>query len=184
VSKHPDRQSTRVKWFDYKSAGRYAVTICTRHRDHTFGEIRTERMFFNDAGRVARTLWYSLPDRFPGVCLDAFVLMPNHLHGIVIIPSTRLTIENMPERFQPSKRALMQEQHPELQGYTPPSLGTMIREYKGAATYRLRQSGAKNFGWQDRYWSSVLLTEATLQRARRYIYENPRNWEKDAFYKA
>jgi putative transposase len=183
VSIYPDRQSSRLKWFDYKSTGRYAVTVCTHHRDHAFGEIKMERMYLNEVGRVARTLWYSLPDRFPGVCLDAFVLMPNHLHGIVIIPSPSLTLENMPERFQPSMRAHMQERYPDLQEYQPPSLGTMIREYKGAATYRIHQQGAKNFRWQDSYWSSVLFTKKVLQRARHYIYENPRKWDKDAFYK-
>jgi putative transposase len=184
MPRYPDRQSPRVKWFDYRSAGRYAVTICTQNRDHAFGEIREKRMFFNGVGRIARTLWYSLPDRFPGICLDAFVLMPNHLHGILVIPSAQLTHENMPERFQPSMRALMQEHHPELQAYQPPSLGKIIRAYKGAATYQIRQSGAKNFVWQDRYWSSILSTKMILQHARRYIYENPQNWEKDALHKA
>ncbi len=180
---HPDRQSPRLKWFDYSRAGRYVVTICTRGRDHAFGEIRAKRMHFNEVGRITRTLWYSLPDRFLGVRLDAFVLMPNHLHGIVAIPNECLNVENMPERFQTAMRALMLERHPELEEYKPPSVGTIIRAYKGVATYRIRQSGAKNFGWQSRYWSDVLFTNAALQRARRYIYENPQNWENDTFYK-
>ena len=183
MPKYPDRQSPRLKWYDYSSAGRYAVTICTRNREHAFGEIRAERMYFSEVGRIVRTLWYSLPDRFPGLCLDSFVLMPNHLHGILIIPCTHLNVENMPERFQPHMRALLQERHPELKEYKPPTLGTIIRQYKGAATYQIHQSGFKDFAWHNRYWKSVLFTEAALQHARRYIYENPYNWEKDKLYK-
>ena len=93
MPEYPDRQSTRLKWFDYSSAGRYAVTICTDDREYMFGEIRAERMYFSEVGCIIRTLWYSLPDRFPGVRLDAFVLMPNHLHGIVIIPNKHLAIK-------------------------------------------------------------------------------------------
>ncbi|GAC1376071.1 MAG: transposase [Ktedonobacteraceae bacterium] len=179
----PDRQSTRLKWYDYHTAGYYAITICTRDRDHAFGEIKAERMCFNDVGRIARTIWYSLPDRFPGVRLDSFVLMPNHLHGIVIIPPKRLNVENMPTRFQPSMRGLIEEHHPELQDYEPPSLGEIIRQYKGATTYRIHRSGVRNFGWHTRYWASIILTETSLQRVRRYIYDNPLNWEKDRLYK-
>ena len=184
MPRYPDRQSTALKWYDYSSAGRYVVTICTHDRDHGFGEIRAGRMYFSEVGRIVRTLWYSLPDRFPGVRLDSFVLMPNHLHGIIIIPCRRLNVENMPERFQPYMRTMMQERHPELKKYKPPTIGTIIRQYKGAATYQVHKAGFKNFVWHDRYWKSVLFTEAALQRVRRYIYENPQNWGKDKLYKA
>jgi REP element-mobilizing transposase RayT len=184
MSRNLDRQSARLKGFDYSNEGRYAVTICTQGREHTFGEIKAERMSFSHVGRIAREYWYSLPDRFPGVCLDAFVLMPNHVHGIVIIPSTHLALENIPERFQPSMQTLMQERYPELQDAKPPTLGTMVRAYKGAATYQIHQSGEKSFRGQESYWSSILFSNAALQRARRYIYENPQNWEKDKFYRA
>ena len=184
MSKYPDHQSPRLKWYDYSSAGQYVATICTQDREHVFGEIKAERMYFSEVGRIARNFWYSLPDRFPGVRLDSFVMMPNHVHGIVVIPSKHLNVENMPERFQPSMRALMLERHPELQNYKAPTLGEIIRAYKAVATYSIHRSGAKHFAWQDSYWSCVLFSKAALQRARRYIYENPRNWEKDAFYKA
>ena len=184
MSRYPDRQSTALKWYDYSSAGRYVVTICTHDRDHAFGEIKAGRMYFSEVGRIVRTLWYSLPDRFLGVHLDSFVLMPNHLHGIIIIPCRHLNVENMPARFQPYMRTMMQEQHPELKKYKPPTIGTIIRQYKGAATYQIHKAGFKDFAWHDRYWKSVLFTEAALQRVRRYIYENPQNWGKDKLYKA
>ena len=182
MSGYPDRQSSQIKWFDAKNAGRYAVTICTHHHEHVFGEVRMHHMYFNQVGRLVRKLWYSLPERFPGVCLDAFVLMPNHLHGIIVLPSPSLSLKNMPERFQPSMRALMLDQHPELQGYVLPSLGAIIREFKGAATYQIHQSEVA-FRWQERYWKRYLFTKEELQRARRYIFENPQNWEKDKLYK-
>jgi len=109
--------------------------------------------------------------------------MPNHLHGIIVIPLKQLNIENMPERFQPYMRSLQEERNPELQNYKPPTLGTIVRQYKGAATYQIHQAASKNFAWHTRYWSSILLNKAALQRARHYIYDNPHNWEKDTFYK-
>lgn len=79
------RRSIRLKGYDYAQAGAYFVTICTQNRDCLFGDIVDGEMVLNDAGRMAQREWEQLPNRFPLVDLDVYVVMPNHLHGIVII---------------------------------------------------------------------------------------------------
>ena len=78
-----DRRSLRLNGYDYAQAGAYFVTICTQDRACLFGDIVDEEMRLNDAGRMVRSVWEGLPDRFPGIETDAFVVMPNHVHGIM-----------------------------------------------------------------------------------------------------
>jgi putative transposase len=79
------RRSIRLKAFDYKQTAGYFVTICTRNGDCLFGTIDNNEQQLNDAGRLAENLWSGLPARFPGVSIDAFVVMPNHVHGIILV---------------------------------------------------------------------------------------------------
>ena len=77
-----DRRSLRLKGYDYAQAGAYFITVCTQNRESAFGCVDDGDMRLNDAGRMVRSVWEGLPDRFPGMELDAFVVMPNHVHGI------------------------------------------------------------------------------------------------------
>ena len=79
------RRSIRLKGYDYSQAGAYFVTICTQNRECLFGEILDGEMALNDAGRMIKTIWHELPEHYPGVGIDAFQVMPNHMHGIVIV---------------------------------------------------------------------------------------------------
>src|SRR5437870_1532002 len=84
---HPERhhrQSLRLNDYDYSQQGAYFVTICTYKRFEVFGEIRDSEMYVSGQGEIAQAMWNTLPNRFPGIELDAFVVMPNHLHGIVV----------------------------------------------------------------------------------------------------
>lgn len=79
------RRTIRLKGHDYSSAGAYFVTVCTQEHEHLFGEITDSIMHLNDTGRIVETVWAGLPERFPMVTLDEFVVMPNHFHGIIVI---------------------------------------------------------------------------------------------------
>ncbi len=79
------RRSIRLRGFDYTREGAYFVTICTRERACLFGEVVDGEMRMNEAGRTAQTVWHGLPDHYPNVELDAWVVMPNHVHGIVVL---------------------------------------------------------------------------------------------------
>jgi putative transposase len=102
MQQFPDRQSHRLRWFDIRSSQTYFVTICTHDRMHFFGRIRHETMYLNEIGKLSRSVWTSLPERFPGVQLGGFVFMPNHFHGLFIIHQ-QTNITNMPQRFRTQK---------------------------------------------------------------------------------
>ena len=92
------RRSIRLKGYDYSQAGAYFITICTQDRACLFGKVVNGEMQLNDAGRMVLAEWNMLPERFPHVVLDAFVVMPNHVHGIVVItnPATDDTATTAP----------------------------------------------------------------------------------------
>ncbi len=152
------RPSLRLPDYDYAQPGGYFVTICTLDRVCRFGEIRDGEMCLNDAGRMISTVWEALPQRFPHVTLDAFVVMPNHLHGIVMIQEYRAG-----------------------QG-----LGQIIGAFKSIATSRYI-AGVRRDGWQrfdgrlfqDNYFEHVIRNAASLDRIRQYILANPLRWEDD-----
>ena len=83
------RRSIRVPGFDYGKAGAYFVTACAQDRLNVFGEVVEGEMRPNDAGRIVRSVWEDLPNHYAGVTLDAFVVMPNHVHGILFVVGAR-----------------------------------------------------------------------------------------------
>lgn len=180
--KLPDRQTTRLKWFDYSQAGSYFVTISTYKGHHAFGGIEDGRMSLNDAGRIAQAEWLKLPERFLGIQLDEYVIMPNHLHGIIIIPKGT-TIANIPQRFQEHMRKMAEERIPQLKKpYQAPTLGKIIGTYKGATARLIHLSGAIDFAWQERYFDSIIRDDRASQAIRRYIVNNPQTWHDDRLY--
>jgi len=85
--KDPLRRSLRLQGYDYSQAGAYYVTVCTRDREFLFGDVVRGQMQINEVGRIVETTWRSLPQFYAGIELDGFIIMPNHVHGIVIIRS-------------------------------------------------------------------------------------------------
>lgn len=84
----PQRKSPRLQGYDYSQPGAYFVTICTHQRLHCFGEVIEGSMNLNRLGEIASELWFALPQHHPGIELDAFVVMPNHIHGIIVLVGT------------------------------------------------------------------------------------------------
>lgn len=82
-------ESTRAQWWDYSRNGAYFITICTNNRDNFFGEIHDGKMNLSEIGKIADQYWLEIPDHFPGIFLDAHIIMPNHVHGILMIDKRR-----------------------------------------------------------------------------------------------
>jgi putative transposase len=154
------RRSIRLKHHDYTKSAAYFVTIVTNNRAAFFGDITNTDMNLNGFGVIVEKLWKGLPDRFPTVSLDAFILMPNHLHGIIIIGKNREK-----DNSGAMNRA--------------PTLGNIIRGFKGSSTRKLRQAGTADFAWQRNYHEHVIRNENSLDRIRRYILDNPEQWMID-----
>jgi len=152
------RRSIRLKGFDYRRAGAYFVTICTQHRACLFGDVVRGEVALTDAGAMVRRVWDELSGRYPGVETDAFVVMPNHVHGVVILTG------------EPSGL----------------SLADVVHRFKTLTT-RLYTAGVRNLGWPAfharlwlrNYYERVIRDRTSLERIREYIAHNPARWAED-----
>ncbi len=164
--KRQKRRSLRLKDYDYAQAGAYFVTIATRDRACLFGVIVDGQMCLNAAGREAEQCWLQIPQHFPNAALDEFIVMPNHVHGILVLSRGTACRAPTIERFgQP------------VSG----SLPTVVRSFKSAVTQRLNAlRGTPNASvWQRNYYEHVIRDEASLQGIREYIANNPLQWALD-----
>lgn len=163
--------STRMVGWDYGNAGWYFITICADGRVCWFGDVRDGTMRLSDAGRIVHDEWYKTGIIRSYVHLDAFVVMPNHVHGIIVIQppktATMATINHNPHH------------HPE---WKPGSLGSIIQQFKRACTVRIHAIGHSNFAWQARYHDHVIRHEYETFRIRWYIENNPMKWDNDHLF--
>ncbi len=177
------RRSIRLKGYDYTQAGAYFITICSHHREHIFGEIVNEEMKLNKFGLVAKQQWEKLPKRFPNVELGAFVLMPNHEHGMIqIIEHQRRGIaENLQSLDEDSSRYAPTDNQQKFGKMVPNSIPTIVRSYKSAVAYRINlMRGVKAAPvWQRNYYEHIVRNEKELELITEYIDYNPLNWQLD-----
>ena len=159
------RKTNRLKDYDYSRSGYYFVTICTDDRVHQFGNIVDGQIRLNQWGKMAQKCWQGIPDHFPSVELDEYVVMPNHIHGIIIVgagfprPDTK-GAETAPLR---------------------PTLGQIVAYFKYQSTKHIniiRGSQGRRV-WQRNYWEHVIRNENDLNRTREYIRNNPVSWDID-----
>jgi len=150
------RQSTRLRGYDYSSQGGYFVTICVENREPLLGEVIGGQMIANDVGDIVYETWQDLPTRFPTVVLDAFIVMPNHVHGIVFLTGETGATE-------------------------APSLGLVMRAFKSISAIKcnrhLQRSGASF--WQSRFHDRIIRDEKAHDAIRAYIENNPAFWLRD-----
>ena len=154
--------STRLKSWDYKNPWWYYVTICTNNHKEWFGEILNSKMMLNDLGKMASEYWLKIPFHYPEVELDEFIIMPNHLHGIIIL-------NELPSVETPYMVS--------LQGNKQHSLGDVIGKYKAAVTRQSRKMGYKQYHWQPRFYDRIIRNERELFQIRKYVQQNPLKWE-------
>jgi len=174
------RRSIRLKGYDYTQPGAYFVTLVTQNRDCLFGEIVEGEVRLNRVGMVAQREWERLSNRFPAVQIDSYVIMPNHVHGIIVIMgrgTAELFTDKDPEILRRAPTPIREQ----FGQPVPGSIPTIIRSYKSAVTYRvnlMRNSGSAQV-WQRNYYEHVVRDEAELNHIRRYILNNPLQWEMD-----
>jgi putative transposase len=177
---HHHRRSIRLKGYDYTQLGAYFVTICTQNRACLFGEVVDGTMLLNDAGRMIQTAWDDIPVHYAGVAIDAFVVMPNHIHGIVVL------VGAAPCGRPPLGQASSSGQ---ARGPTPTmaiSLPDVVHRFKTLTTKQyadgVKQSGWLPFPghlWQRNYYEHIIRDEESLSRIRQYIADNPAQWALD-----
>jgi REP element-mobilizing transposase RayT len=168
------RRSLRLREHDYASPGAYFVTICTGDRVCAFGDMANEAVRLNGAGEIVRACWQAIPDHFPDARLDAFVVMPNHVHGIIVIDRT-------PRRGDARVAPGACVAPTQAQGPVADGLGAIIGSFKSAATRRINESRGTSGQtvWQRNYHEHIVRDEDELNRIRQYTTENPLRWGSD-----
>jgi putative transposase len=175
--------SARWQDWDYAWDGAYFITICTQNREHYFGEIIENKMVLSNAGTIADILWYEIKNHAKNIELDEFVVMPNHIHGILILRGngadngtleTRhaLSLQNDDELSPGQKR---------FQNQGKNTISSIMGSYKSAVTKHCHRLGLE-FGWQPRFHDHIIRNDESYINIQNYIRKNPSNWDKDKFY--
>jgi len=205
------RRSIRLQGYDYTRAGAYFITICTKGRECLFGEIVAGEMILNELGRIVQEEWEKTPAIRREMELDAFVVMPDHIHGIVIIRESPVeddgagngmgigmgngvgayghTPLHTPPHTQPHT-PLHTPPHTQPQTDHAPfrspskTIGAMVRGFKAAST---RSINARRFSpgapvWQRNYYEHIIRDDAEWNQIREYIEYNPARWKEDEVY--
>jgi len=178
------RRSIRLQGYDYAGAGAYFVTICAHDHKCLFGEIVDGVMVLNDAGNIVADEWITTPAMRKNIVLDLFVVMPNHLHGIIAIhDDCRGTMHRA--QIQPdTKQEGTMHRAPTKEQFGKPtsnSIPTIIRGFKSVVTKRINENRSTPGMpvWQRNYYEHVIRDDDDLNRIREYITNNPANWQED-----
>ena len=146
------RNSLRLKGYNYSRAGAYFITICTANRKHLFGRIHHGVMHLNEYGKIAHKTWAHLSDSFPSIRLDAFVIMPNHIHGIIILKKHAQKKPSIPQIISWFKSRTSRQIN-----YLQNSTGTI---------------------WHRSYHDRIIRDKRAFRNIRKYILNNPKKWRK------
>jgi len=172
-----NRRSIRLKGYDYAQAGAYFVTICTQNRECLFGDVVDGKMALNDGGRIVANEWERTAAIRREIELNKWVVMPNHLHGIIVIADNvgahgRAPLPDDAPCNVPTSTVFTRP---------PKSLGSLIAGFKSAVTKRINEL-RKTPGaliWQRNYYEHIIRDERSLNRIREYIANNPAQWDTD-----
>jgi len=177
-----------LKGWDYRRPGFYFVTVCTQNREHLFGEIINGKMVLNEFGNVVSNQWKKIPNHFPTVRLDAFVVMPDHIHGILHIVERvdgPVGAKHSGEEILNNQSICHRNASPlqcnrpiRPRGTKPGSLSSVMQNYLSVTTRKINQirgtPGSRV--WQRNYYDQIIWNDDLLKRIRKYIRNNPMKW--------
>jgi len=211
--------SSRLYNYDYGSNGAYFITICTANRIHYFGKIVQNpasieyqpQMCLNESGKLVEQYWLEIPIHFPFIELGKFVVMPNHVHGILIVnknadmdannvnPANDVGVtDDVETRLIASLPSQSQTLSPSQTEMPPPTnhpggfagnknpmfhenISRIIRWYKGRCSFEIRKIHSE-FEWQSRFHDHIIRNDESFQKISNYITNNPANWREDKFF--
>lgn len=176
-----NRRSIRLKGYDYSQEGLYFITICCQDRLHRFGEVVNGEMILNTFGKIAEQEWLNTEKIRPNIQLDEYIIMPNHMHGIIIIRTGELHSPPLTPNLPTPASLKMGEFNSPLRG-TSNTVGAIVRGYKSAVTKWMRQNSDVHDLWQRNYYEHIIRNEKSYQNISKYIENNPLNWQNDKFY--
>ena len=178
------RKSIRLQGYDYSQEGCYFITICTKNRDPVFGSILEGVMRLSNFGIIVAETWHDLENHNPDIQLDEFVIMPNHVHGIIqIYERKHSALVGAGSKPAPDSKSIL-----ERAGHGPAptesknvSLPEIVRQFKTYSAKRINEMrGTRGVPvWQRNYYDRIIGTTQEYENAARYIFDNPMNWEND-----
>lgn len=174
TEKHYRRRSIRLKDYDYSQAGAYFVTICTKDKQCLFGEIVEGKMRLNKIGRMVEKTWRDIPTRFPSVELDEYIVMPNHIHGSIVIVGATLAVAR--SKKPDSRRA---------GASLAPTLGDIVGAFKSITAIKylnhIKKTSPRSSGklWQRNYYEHIIRDDHDLRDVGEYINNNLFHRERD-----
>jgi len=172
-------ESARLPGWDYRTAGWYFVTVCTKDHIPFFGHVVDGEMILSPTGEIVAEEWRRTPEVRPNVVLDEWIVMPNHLHGILVIVETPRRGVSTTRRGVSTTR---QGDSATRQRLMAGSLGAIVGQIKSVCTKRIWAAGYTDFAWQSRFHDHIIRDEESLKRIRQYIVNNPRTWTEDRYY--
>jgi putative transposase len=196
------RKSLRLQNYDYTSSGAYSVTICSYQRENILGEINNDQVSLSEVGQIVRQVWKEIPEHYENVQLDEFVIMPNHVHGILFICDQNVEERRDQDVEERRDQDVVEERHDQdveerhdqdvveerhaspllhNNGSKRPSLGNIVGSFKSACTKQinlLRRTPGEAV-WQRSYFERIVRNDYQLGRIRDYIKNNPLNWALD-----
>lgn len=167
-----NRKSIRLKNFDYSQEGGYFITICTKERRCLFGEMVDKEMRLNECGEIVQEEWEKTAMIRSNIHLDEYIVMPNHIHGIIIM-----------DKQKNDRRGVLQYAPTAVNSFRSPSqtIGSIIRGFKSTVTKQINilRGFPESPVWQRNYYEHIVRGDNDLNRIREYIHGNPLNWDGD-----
>ncbi|MCK5241934.1 transposase [bacterium] len=191
MSPYPQRCSIRLKEYDYRQIGAYFVTIGTNNKEHLFGEIEDGKMILNRLGEIVQKEWLRTPIIRTNIQIDEYIIMPNHLHGIILIENESTNRRGapsapVPEKMHAPSASVTESMHAPVteSTRTPGSLGSIIAGFKSAVTKKIKAACGESYLpiWQRNYYEHIIRDDVKLRQCREYILQNPLKWNLDREY--
>ena len=177
--------SIRLQNWDYAWNGAYFITICTQNREHFFGNIVDKYMELSPVGVLANLFWYEIRNHTKRVELGAFVVMPDHIHGVVSLTGSPLSPVKTRHALSPQQQHALSPQknigQQRFQNQGKHTISSIIGSYKSAVARQAHCMGI-DFAWQSRFYEHIIRDEKSYDRIKKYIIANPMKWNNNKCY--
>ncbi len=167
-----NRKRNRLEGYDYSTPGYYFVTICSKEMLEYFGRVNNSKMKLNDAGQIVRKCWFDLPNHYKNCKLHTFIIMPNHIHGIIEIVGNGL------KPFQNEQTTNIRNG---LKPFLTHGLSEIVRGFKTFSSKYINQQTKYKFTWQKSFYDHIIRNDNELNRISDYIEKNPQLWKQDEY---
>lgn len=191
------RKSIRLKGYDYSQEGLYFITICVKDRECLFGKIENGEMILNELGNIADNFWMEIPKHYPQIELHEYVVMPNHLHGVIEIITTDnatggvvgtrhgVSLPDTTDNTVGTSHGMSLQHQSHDRKFGKPitgSISTIINQYKSSVKRWCNKNGHEYFQWQSRFHDHIIRSADDYLKISNYIVNNPAKWQEDKFY--